>query len=358
MAYISEINYRDQYVNSSGIPEYVEIVLTPDEFARADDFDVDFYRRNASVGTSYNLGDLTPIFSNGHYVYVIYENMALNGNNGSNYAAVALGENGSLLHFYDIAGNAAVVMPTTGVAAGATPIILAHPATNAIQIDANGVVTNGPASPGEGPVCFVKGTLIACANGERFIEDLRVGDLVVTADRGLQPIRWIGDRHIKNYELNANPKLYPVKLKKDSIREGLPKKDLSVSPHHRMLVQSAICERMLGNREVFIEAKHLAPWMGFEKNKKVEEVHYYHLLFDHHEVVYAEGTPCESLYLGESALSSITEKGREEIETIFPEITSADYRPDLARVSPSNKRQKELMYRHAKNLRPLIELES
>ncbi|MEL6479553.1 MAG: Hint domain-containing protein, partial [Pseudomonadota bacterium] len=46
------------------------------------------------------------------------------------------------------------------------------------------------------PVCYCPGALILTNRGEVPVEDLRVGDLLVTADHGLQPLVWIGvSRH-------------------------------------------------------------------------------------------------------------------------------------------------------------------
>ncbi len=358
MAYISEIHYRNNHANATGISEYVEITLSAAEVARASDFDVQFYQGDGDLGNSYNLGDYTPVLSNGVYIYTIYQNMSLNSlNNNNDFAAVALGDNGTLLDFYDIEGSAAIVLPTTGIAAGATPVVVPFPTTNSIHIDHNGNITVEPASLGvSSAVCFTKGTVIAAEQGDIYVEDLKVGDRVLTADRGYQEIRWIGHQYFSKDDMLASPNLYPVKICKDSIREGVPARDLSVSPHHRVLVQSAICERMFGDKEVFIEAKHLAQWMGFERDRDVKDVHYYHILFDHHEVIYADGAPCESLHLGEQAMDTITEEGRAEIMAIFPEVFTDSFEHKLARVSPPNKRQKELLYRHAKNLRPLMEL--
>lgn len=39
-------------------------------------------------------------------------------------------------------------------------------------------------------ICFAAGTMIRTARGERPVEKLRVGDLVVTRDNGLQPLAW------------------------------------------------------------------------------------------------------------------------------------------------------------------------
>lgn len=58
-------------------------------------------------------------------------------------------------------------------------------------------------------VCFTRGTMIACPEGLRAVEDLKPGDLVITRDHGPQPIRWIGGRRFDGATLAAMPKLRP-----------------------------------------------------------------------------------------------------------------------------------------------------
>lgn len=86
----------------------------------------------------------------------------------------------------------------------------------------------------------------------------------------------------------------------------------------------------------------------------MKEIEYFHLLFDQHEVIYAEGAPTESLYTGPEALKALSPEAREEILTILPETASQDYAPEPARIIPSGKLQKKLIQRHQKNSKPLL----
>jgi hypothetical protein len=219
----------------------------------------------------------------------------------------------------------------------------------------NGIVDNSVSIPISSFVpCFVSGTEIMTPMGPTIIENLKVGDSVLTANRGPQAIRWIGKRQITLGELTKNPKLRPVRIMASALGLGLPKRDLLISPQHRMLAQSKIAERMLGEAEVLVSAIKLTELSGIFVDQAVEGVEYFHLLFDQHEVIYAEGAPTESLFTGPEALKAISPEAREEILTIFPEVADLNYVPEPARFIPSGRLQKKLVARHLKNDRRIL----
>ena len=203
------------------------------------------------------------------------------------------------------------------------------------------------------PLCLCAGTMIRCPEGERLIEDLQVGDLVETLDNGAQPIRWIGKRTLSVQEIAAQEKLAPVMIAAGALGAGLPRRDLAVSRQHRICVGSRIAERMFGAQEVLIPAIKLTDMPGIYKEKGVQPVTYYHLLFDAHQVIFAEGAATESLFTGAQALLSVSEEARDEILALFPQIAATDYVPTPARELPAGKQLKKLLWRHAKNDVPL-----
>ena len=94
------------------------------------------------------------------------------------------------------------------------------------------------------------------------VERLEIGDLIDTKDHGPREICWIGSRTLTKSELVATPKICPVRIKAGALGRGVPQRDLVVSPQHRILVRSAIAERMFGNPEVLVAAKHLLALEG------------------------------------------------------------------------------------------------
>ncbi len=196
--------------------------------------------------------------------------------------------------------------------------------------------------------CFGSGTLIATASGERPVQEIRPGDLVMTRDNGLQPVRWVGSRHVTGAEIAANPALAPVRIAAGALGRGVPAQDLLVSQQHRVLVRSAIAARMFGARELLIAAKHLTEVEGIDILAGADGVTYVHLMFDAHEVVLSNGAESESLYPGPQALLALGDAA-EEIFTLFPQLRDAGGVFPGARPFVAGKKARQLASRHAAN---------
>ena len=160
-------------------------------------------------------------------------------------------------------------------------------------------------------VCFSAGTIIETAEGEVAIESLQVGDLVRTADHDYQPIRWIGSTKVA-----ATGSVAPILIKAGALGNA---RDLRVSPQHRMLLGGWQAEMLFGDAEVLVAAKHL---VNDQTILRVEggEVEYFHMLFDTHEIVFAEGAASESFHPGQIGWGALAEDARAEILALFPEL--------------------------------------
>lgn len=167
--------------------------------------------------------------------------------------------------------------------------------------------------------CFTPGTLIATPKGERPVEDLRPGDRVITRDNGIQEIRWTGRKAMGWKALCASPHLKPVLIRQGSLGNGLPERDMMVSPNHRVLVANDRTSLYFEEHEVLVAAKHLVNNRGVHGIDSMG-TSYIHFMFDQHEVVLSNGAWTESFQPGDYTLKGMGNAQRNEIFELFPEL--------------------------------------
>ncbi|MBT0956860.1 Hint domain-containing protein [Alphaproteobacteria bacterium KMM 3653] len=173
--------------------------------------------------------------------------------------------------------------------------------------------------------CFTPGTMIATPIGERKVEDLRAGDKVITRDNGIQTIAWYGATELDQVELIKRPHLKPILISAGALGNGLPERDMMVSPQHRVLVANEQTALYFEEREVLVAAKHLVGKPGIME-VDVPGTTYIHFMFQQHEVVLSDGAWTESFQPGDYTLEGIGEEAREEILELFPELATAEGR--------------------------------
>ena len=171
--------------------------------------------------------------------------------------------------------------------------------------------------------CFTPGTKIATPKGEVRVEDLKVGDRVITRDNGMQEIRWVGARDMSGAELEAAAHLKPVLIQKGALGNDLPERDMMVSPNHRVLIANDKTALFFEEREVLVAAKHLTH-MDSVDVVDVSHTTYIHILFDHHEVILSDGAWTESFQPGDMSLAGIGDEQRQEIFELFPELATKE----------------------------------
>ena len=182
-------------------------------------------------------------------------------------------------------------------------------------------------------VCFTCGAMIRTPGGNVALEDLSAGDLVSMMDNGAQPTRWIGRRALSAGMLDATPRLRPVKIAKGAFGNS---RDLLVSPQHRMLLSGNRAEMLFGVDEVLASAKDLIDGDTIYGGPS-DDVEYFHILFDEHEIIFAEDAPTESFHPGQQALNTTTRRAQAEILEVFPELAAdCDNRPTARMVLKSH----------------------
>jgi glycosyltransferase involved in cell wall biosynthesis len=135
----------------------------------------------------------------------------------------------------------------------------------------------------DAPACYLRGTRIATVQGEVAIEDLAVGDLLVTASGALRPLKWIGRRSYTGWLAAGNADVWPICFAPGSLADGVPSRELRVSPEHAMWLDG-----------VLVPAALLVNGSSIVKSAALDDVQYYHLELDTHDIILAEGAPAES----------------------------------------------------------------
>lgn len=181
--------------------------------------------------------------------------------------------------------------------------------------------------------CFTPGTLITTPLGLRRIEDLMVGDQILTRDSGFQEICWIGRRDLGLGDVIVRPQLRPVRIARGALGNGLPRRDLLVSPQHRMLIEGTKAEVLFGEREVLVAALHLIGLPGIERILPRGPISYIHVMASQHEIVQAEGAWTESFQPGAASLTGMGQDQRDEVLALFPELHSGPQAYPAARAT-------------------------
>jgi hypothetical protein len=136
--------------------------------------------------------------------------------------------------------------------------------------------------------CFLKGTIIRTADGNRKIEDLAVGDLLPTVFGGLCRIQWIGRYSFKKSDPTKAwvKNVLPVQIARSALGPDVPHADLCVTKAHALLIDGVLVTAgslINGTTITLYDAREL------------DELELFHIKLERHNVIYAEGAPCETV---------------------------------------------------------------
>lgn len=169
------------------------------------------------------------------------------------------------------------------------------------QVAANGLLSVVPDST----ICFMPGTHIATPTGEVEVQDLRIGDLVLTAEGAAAPVRWIGRQSIVRTFADAL-RVLPIRIQAGALGESVPRRDLLVSPDHALLVEG-----------VLVQAAALVNGSSIRRETQAPQRYtYYHVELDEHALILAEGAPAETFI---DNVQRLAFDNWEEHEALFPD---------------------------------------
>lgn len=310
--YISEVKYL-----GGPSQDFIEIAVTIG--TDVSNIQIIIYNANGTIRSTNSLGIITSTLD-GKDVYVIDLATSATFTGLGKGNAVALVDNGVVNSFISF-DDRPPVTATQGPASGMTSTQIGQAGGGqSLETNDNGASYFTQAAPNSGTIpCYTPGTYIATPLGERLVEDLTVGDLVITRDHGLQAIRWVGHKNISGARLFASPEIRPIEILKGALDMGLPNRDMTVSPQHRIVINNDLAARFYGSQELLVPVKSLTENTNIAPANS-KKTTYIHMLFDHHEIIFANGIATESFHPNRAIMNDLDHAVKDEIYKIFPEL--------------------------------------
>jgi hypothetical protein len=154
-------------------------------------------------------------------------------------------------------------------------------------------------------ICFMAGTLVATPDGAVAIEELVIGDVVLTAEGREAPVKWVGRQTISGLFADPN-RVMPIRIKAGALDDNMPTRDLLVSPDHALLIDG-----------ILVHAAALVNGSSIVRETDVPESFvYYHVELDDHSLILADGVPAETFI---DNVDRLAFDNWDEHERLYPE---------------------------------------
>lgn len=160
--------------------------------------------------------------------------------------------------------------------------------------------------------CFCSGTRIMAGDGQLVpIEDLEAGQSVLTRDNGAQPLLWVG-----NVTVRAVGVFAPVRVPAGTMGNLGP---LLVGPLQRIFLYQRGGLTADMRSEALMQARHLVDGDRILQ-REGGFVTYHALVFENHQIIYAEGVPVESLLVSRATVARLPPEFAKDLSTRFPQL--------------------------------------
>jgi hypothetical protein len=173
--------------------------------------------------------------------------------------------------------------------------------------------------------CFLRGTRIRTPEGEIAVENLTIGALVETLN-GPLPIKWIGRQRFRKDSASWHWSVAPIRVTRFALSDQSPRRDLYLSPNHSLLIDGFLIpvQWLVNGRSIILD----------HPVDDSDVIDYFHIELETHEVVFAEGTPAETLLItnGREHFANFVEyerRYRAEVSAMKPFAPVLEYRGAL-----------------------------
>ena len=191
-------------------------------------------------------------------------------------------------------------------------------------------------------VCFGPGTEILTPAGYRPIDEFQPGDPVLTIDGVIKPVVAVF-REAKNADTG-----WPIRFEAGALGVGMPDRPLYLSGNHRIFCQSKLVEKMFGSPSVLIPAKRFVDMDNVSHDAVSGQIDYTHLELNEHSVIWANGAPVESCFLGSMTVQALPQMYSQGC------LDGRDLTPCLP--VPKGHQQRQFVNRLIKNGKQVIDL--
>jgi len=209
-------------------------------------------------------------------------------------------------HFLGVAAAAAAKVGAMGIL-GSAALSSSAQAKNENNQKGWDIGVGNPHGSG-GPHCFLPGTAIQTPSGEVSIEALAIGDLVETVSGKVLPIKWIGRQVYRKSGSSWPESVMPIRVARGALEERIPHADLYLSPMHALYLDGVLIPA-----KDLVNGVSITPALPDDR----EEIEYFQILLDSHEIILAEGAPAETLLYRKGVHENFT--NFVEYERLYPD---------------------------------------
>ncbi|MBD3677395.1 MAG: Hint domain-containing protein [Rhodobacteraceae bacterium] len=169
------------------------------------------------------------------------------------------------------------------------------------------------------PGGVAEGANVRTPCGGRRVEMLRPGDLVVTRDAGLQPVRMVWKRTLESRALVADPSLAPVRFATRALGPMMPQRPVMLAPAQHVLVPAYRIRDRSDSRPCLMAARDIAHSDDGSMFKRSDQpVTFVQIIFDAHHIFCVEGLPVESFRPTRHTLDALDKALQDEVSEVYP----------------------------------------